>query len=428
MSGGVTAFIPYLMATEPFETIFEGVRERDRSRLAHRLRLSLHHLDRGAARGRAALRDRIRRAELQDLHEQSRRRRRAARSAGHRRRLPAAAVRERRQRTAAWCARIPKRSSLPGCCASARRRPIRTAPAASRHGTRAARRSSKPMPCSAPPISPAPQAVRSTSCTPHRPRRSTPRCGCAATAARCMSRRVRTTSRTTSSWSGGDIGKINPPLREASDREALWEGIRNGSVDTVATDHVHRDVSSKAGGIWTASPGCPGLDTLLPVMLSEGHHKRGIPLARIAELLATNPARIMGFGDAQGRHRGRARRGPRADRPERHDRSLVREVAQQRRLFDLRRLEAQGPRRAHARARRLRDARRRARRGLRRPRALHPPPSSGLAFSTNAAPRRDDARVGVTRPDKLQADRQALFARSSPASTGTARAAASTSR
>jgi dihydropyrimidinase len=102
------------------------------------------------------------------------------------------------------------------------------------------------------------------------------------------------------SWSGGDVGKINPPLREASDREALWQGVRNGSIDTVATDHVHRDVSSKAGGIWTASPGCPGLDTLLPVTLSEGYHKRGISLSRIAELLATNPARIMGFGERKG--------------------------------------------------------------------------------------------------------------------------------
>jgi dihydroorotase-like cyclic amidohydrolase len=76
-------------------------------------------------------------------------------------------------------------------------------------------------------------------------------------------------------WAGGDIGKINPPLREASDRERLWRGLRDGEIDTVATDHVHRDISAKAGGIWTASPGCPGLETLLPVLLSEGHHKRG---------------------------------------------------------------------------------------------------------------------------------------------------------
>ena len=101
-------------------------------------------------------------------------------------------------------------------------------------------------------------------------------------------------------WTGGDVGKINPPLREPSDREALWNGIRNGSVDTVATDHVHRDISSKAGGIWAASPGCPGLETLLPVMLSEGYHARSIPLPRIAELTATNPARIMGLGHRKG--------------------------------------------------------------------------------------------------------------------------------
>lgn len=98
----------------------------------------------------------------------------------------------------------------------------------------------------------------------------------------------------------GDVAKINPPLREASDCEALWAGLLSGEIDTVGTDHVHRDLSSKQGGIWAASPGCPGLETLLPVLLSEGHHKRGLPLDRIAELTATNPARIMGLGDRKG--------------------------------------------------------------------------------------------------------------------------------
>ena len=96
-------------------------------------------------------------------------------------------------------------------------------------------------------------------------------------------------------FAGGDRGKINPPLRHAADREALWAGIASGAIDTVATDHVHRDVSSKTGGIWAASPGCPGLETLLPVMLSEGHHVRAIPLGRIVDLLSTNPARTMGL-------------------------------------------------------------------------------------------------------------------------------------
>ncbi|WP_439595402.1 dihydroorotase [Falsiroseomonas sp.] len=96
-------------------------------------------------------------------------------------------------------------------------------------------------------------------------------------------------------WAGGAVGKINPPLRDAADRAALWAGLADGSIDTVATDHVHRDLSGKEGGIWKASPGCPGLETLLPVLLSEGHAKRGLPLARIAELVSGNPARIMGL-------------------------------------------------------------------------------------------------------------------------------------
>lgn len=101
-------------------------------------------------------------------------------------------------------------------------------------------------------------------------------------------------------WVGGDVGKINPPLRTAHDREALWRGIRDGVVDTVATDHVHRDISGKTGGIWSASPGCPGMETLLPIMLSEGYHKRGIPLSRIVSLLSEQPARAMGLDSCKG--------------------------------------------------------------------------------------------------------------------------------
>jgi dihydroorotase (multifunctional complex type) len=102
-------------------------------------------------------------------------------------------------------------------------------------------------------------------------------------------------------WDGGDIGKINPPLRERADREALWDGVLNGDIDTIATDHVHRDISAKTGGIWKASPGCPGLETLLPLMLTDGHHARGLPLGRIATLLASAPAEAMGLAHRKGR-------------------------------------------------------------------------------------------------------------------------------
>lgn len=95
-------------------------------------------------------------------------------------------------------------------------------------------------------------------------------------------------------WAGGDTAKVNPPVREASDTEALWAALLAGRIDTVATDHVHRNADAKAGGIWKASPGFPGLETLLPVLLSEGHHKRGMSLGAVSRVLSQNPARIMG--------------------------------------------------------------------------------------------------------------------------------------
>lgn len=93
----------------------------------------------------------------------------------------------------------------------------------------------------------------------------------------------------------GTVGKINPPLRKAEDREALWAGIADGQIDTLASDHIHRGIESKSGDIWSASPGCPGLDTFLQVPISEGYHKRGISLQRIAEIASEKPARLMGL-------------------------------------------------------------------------------------------------------------------------------------
>lgn len=101
-------------------------------------------------------------------------------------------------------------------------------------------------------------------------------------------------------WERGTVGKINPPLREESDCEALWEGIREGWINTVASDHVHRTIESKKGGIWKASPGCPGLETLLPVILSEGYNRRGIGIERIVSLLCEAPAKAMGLWGRKG--------------------------------------------------------------------------------------------------------------------------------
>lgn len=99
----------------------------------------------------------------------------------------------------------------------------------------------------------------------------------------------------------GAIGKVNPPLRAPQDREALWQGIRDGHVDTIATDHIHRPASSKDGGIWKAQPGFPGLDAFLPALFTEGYYRRGIPLARLVDLVTRNPADAMALSPRKGR-------------------------------------------------------------------------------------------------------------------------------
>src|SRR5699024_8270941 len=101
----------------------------------------------------------------------------------------------------------------------------------------------------------------------------------------------------TSNSDVGILGKVNPPLRFEEDIEALWEGLADGSIDIVASDHVPRRRKHKEGGIWKASAGFPGLATLLPVLLSEGYNRRGLSLERISELVSSNPAKVFGLSN-----------------------------------------------------------------------------------------------------------------------------------
>jgi dihydropyrimidinase len=98
----------------------------------------------------------------------------------------------------------------------------------------------------------------------------------------------------------GVVGKVNPPLRVEEDVEALWEGIADGTIDTIGSDHVPRTFDKKRGNIWEASAGFPGVPTMLPVMLSEGVNKRGLSLERLVEVMCYNPARILGLYPRKG--------------------------------------------------------------------------------------------------------------------------------
>src|SRR3990172_1186113 len=93
--------------------------------------------------------------------------------------------------------------------------------------------------------------------------------------------------------STGALGVVNPPLRGRDQMEALWEPVSNGLVDCIGTDHVTTLRAKKTSVFGVEIKGFPGVGTMLPVMISEGFHKRGIPLSRIVELCSYNTARIF---------------------------------------------------------------------------------------------------------------------------------------
>lgn len=99
----------------------------------------------------------------------------------------------------------------------------------------------------------------------------------------------------------GVLGKVNPPLRTSNDREVLWQAIEAGAIDAVGSDHVPRVKAAKTGDIWKASAGSPGMETLLPILISEGHIKRHIPLQRIIDMVSVTPAKIFGLYPQKGR-------------------------------------------------------------------------------------------------------------------------------
>ncbi len=92
---------------------------------------------------------------------------------------------------------------------------------------------------------------------------------------------------------------ISPPLRSRTDVDALWQGLRDGVLDTVASDHVpdRLDVEKRlpAPPFPEISNGAPGIETLLSVVYSEGVARGRISLTRMAELLSSTPARLFGL-------------------------------------------------------------------------------------------------------------------------------------
>jgi len=88
--------------------------------------------------------------------------------------------------------------------------------------------------------------------------------------------------------------KMNPPLREAADRDAMLAGIADGSVDAIATDHAPHHYDEKHVEFDRAPFGIVGLETAVSLSLDRLVHSGLVRLPRLVELLSVNPARILG--------------------------------------------------------------------------------------------------------------------------------------
>lgn len=94
-----------------------------------------------------------------------------------------------------------------------------------------------------------------------------------------------------------------PPLREPSDVKALWAGLADGSVDTLGSDHAPWLLADKLDDsldVTTARQGVADLETMMPMLYSEGVRTGRISLARFIALTSTNPARLFGLYPRKG--------------------------------------------------------------------------------------------------------------------------------
>ncbi|MDD2218064.1 MAG: dihydroorotase, partial [Eubacteriales bacterium] len=89
--------------------------------------------------------------------------------------------------------------------------------------------------------------------------------------------------------------KMNPPIRTQSDRQALIEGIIDGTIDIIATDHAPHTTEEKSRGLRDSLMGVVGLETAFPILYTSFVKKGIIALEKLVELMAFNPRKRFGI-------------------------------------------------------------------------------------------------------------------------------------
>ena len=101
----------------------------------------------------------------------------------------------------------------------------------------------------------------------------------------------------------GPYLKMSPPLKTEADVLALWRGLANGTVDMITSEHAPGEADEKEIGwenIWDAWGGIPSIETMLPIVLSEGVNKNHITLEKAVKVLSENPAKRFGLYPRKG--------------------------------------------------------------------------------------------------------------------------------
>jgi dihydroorotase len=98
----------------------------------------------------------------------------------------------------------------------------------------------------------------------------------------------------------GGVIRVNPPVREAKNREPLWAALIDGTIDIIATDHApHAPEEKTRNDIWTVDCGFPGVETQMPLMLTEVSAGR-MSICDYVRRSAANPAKVWGLYPRKG--------------------------------------------------------------------------------------------------------------------------------
>lgn len=99
----------------------------------------------------------------------------------------------------------------------------------------------------------------------------------------------------------GVAGKVNPPIREQAQVDAMWKRLVDGTIDFIGSDHCPFTRATKGNELWSARSGITGgVAMILPVLLTDGYHRGRLTLSKIVEMASARPAKLFGLYPRKG--------------------------------------------------------------------------------------------------------------------------------